>query len=70
MTDRINSFFVVLEKDIREDDAVYIKNAIKAIRGVLDITENVSSGVEQSIAEMRVKRELINKILELLNDQE
>jgi hypothetical protein len=34
MTDRYNSLTVVLDRDIREDDAEHILNAIRMIKGV------------------------------------
>ncbi len=41
MTDRYNALIVALDRDIRDDDAEFIINAIKAIRGVADVTGNV-----------------------------
>ena len=41
MTDRYHTLTVVLEKEIRSDDAENLINAIKMIRGVLDVSGNV-----------------------------
>lgn len=39
MSDRVHSITVVLEKDIRSDDAEWVINAIKMIRGVTHMAE-------------------------------
>jgi hypothetical protein len=65
MTDRVNGFFVVLEQDIREDDAEATIAAIKQIRGVLSVKPNVG-GFDEYIAEMRVRSELTDALLKVL----
>ena len=67
MTDRINSIIVVLDKDLRTDDAEPILEAIRQLRGVLLVTPKVSQG-NDFFAEQRVKRQLLEKLMELLND--
>lgn len=52
MTDRIHSITVVLEKDIRVDDAECILDAIKMVKHVLTATGNVSD-FESRMAEDR-----------------
>lgn len=42
MTDRFNALTVVLEKDIREDDAQALLSAIGQLRGVLTVSGNVA----------------------------
>lgn len=42
MTDRYHSLTVVLDHDIREDDAQTIVDAVGMIKGVLSVTGNVS----------------------------
>ena len=37
MTDRINAFIVILDRDIREDDAEDTITALKQIKGVLSV---------------------------------
>lgn len=66
MTDRLKGVIVTFEKDVREDDAEYILNAIRMIKGVLSVKELVSN-YEQHIAEERVRHELREKIFEVLN---
>lgn len=71
MTDRYHSLTVVLEKDIRDDDAESLLTAIKMIKGVMSV-EPFISDVESHMAETRARRELGNKIWEVLypkNDQ-
>lgn len=61
MTDRYMAFTVVLDKDIREDDAEYIVNALKAIKHVLKVTPVVSN-IEMHVAEARVRLDLERKL--------
>jgi len=42
MTDRVSALTVVLEQDMREDDAVALVGAIKQLRGVMDVSMHVS----------------------------
>lgn len=65
MTDRFHSLTVVLEEDMREDDAQAIIAAISQLRGVLRVAGEVTD-LRAYIAEQRAKRELRIKILELL----
>ena len=61
MTDRYNALTVVLEKDIRSDDAEAILNAIRQLRGVLSVNGNVAD-MNSHIAEERARRELGEKL--------
>lgn len=65
MTDRFNAFVVVLEHDLRDDDAQAIINAIRQLKGVLDVQPHVA-GFEDAIAEARVKNELRQKLWKVL----
>lgn len=65
MTDRYDSFVVVLERDIREDDAKETINAIKQIKGVLNVVPHIND-ISTHIAELRVRSEFLGKILEVL----
>lgn len=65
MTNRVNAFIVILERDIREDDAESTLNAIKQIRGVLKVKPHLADG-EEAIAEARVRADLIGRIFDLL----
>jgi len=65
MTDRFNALIVVLENDIREDDAKPLIEAIEQLRGVLKVTGNVAD-LSSQIAETRARRELEQKIWDAL----
>lgn len=65
MTDRYNAVVVTFEKDIRDDDAETIINAIRMIKGVLDVNPNVSD-VNMHVAQTRAKIEIINKLYDLI----
>ncbi len=67
MTDRYNALTVVLDRDIREDDAEHLINAIRMLRGVLSVNPNVSD-LQDHVAIMRVKRELTQKLYDALKD--
>lgn len=61
MTDRIHSITVVLEKDIREDDAECILNAIRMIKHVLTAKGNVSD-FESRMAEDRARSKIHKQV--------
>jgi hypothetical protein len=65
MTDRYNAVVVALDRDIREDDAEAIINAIRMLKGVLTVTLNVTH-IDTHVAEARVKRELMEKLYDVL----
>lgn len=68
MSDRISSFTVILEENIRDDDAKPLMDAIRQMRGVLKVTGNVSD-LSEAIAESRVKSDLTRKLLNVLKDK-
>lgn len=65
MTDRYNSLTVALDRDIRSDDAEWIINAIKMIKGVADATGNIVDSDSYS-AEIRIKIEIMEKLSSIL----
>jgi hypothetical protein len=65
MTDRFHTLTVVLEKDIREDDAVFLMNAIRAMRGVVSVG-GVISDFDSHMAYTRARAELGNQLWEIL----
>ena len=71
MTDRYYALTVVLEKDIREDDAEMLINAILMLKKVINVEGNVANP-ETWMAETRAKRELGEKLWRVLysKDQE
>lgn len=68
MTDRLNALTVVLEKDMREDDAKAVINAISQIRGVLSVIPNVTD-MRDHIAQERARREIGVKLMEIVYPQ-
>lgn len=66
MTDRFNALIVTLVEDVREDDAKAIMDAIALLKGVAGVTGNVADGVSDTIAQMRVRRDLVNRLWEAL----
>lgn len=66
MTDRYNGLVVAFDHDIREDDAEAVINAIRMLKGVLTVTANVSD-INSHIEETRAKRDLPDKLYEVLN---
>lgn len=50
MTDHYSGFLVILEKDIRDDDAQPIIDAIKQLRGVLKVVPQTSDPMLETIA--------------------
>lgn len=64
MTDRFFALTVILNKDIREDDAEAIIQAIQMIKGVGKVQPHISSP-EFITAEFRAQNELRDKILEI-----
>lgn len=65
MTDRLNALTVVLDGDIREDDAQALMSAIRQLRGVLSVSGHVSN-LDSHIAKERARHELGQKLLDVL----
>lgn len=68
MTDRIHSINVVLKENTRVDDAEYILNAIRMIKGVIAADGNVAD-LESHMAESRARIDLHEKLFEVLRPQ-
>lgn len=69
MTNRLYALTVALEKDIREDDAEKIINAIRMIKFVLEVKGNVVTP-ENWTADMRARHEIGQKLFKVLNEQD
>lgn len=65
MTDRYNALTVILEKDIRDDDAEALLNAIRQLRGVLSVSGNVAD-FDSHLAQERARSELGQKLWNVL----
>ena len=68
MTDRYNSFTVVLDHNIREDDAQSLMDAIRHFTNVISVEGNVSD-INDYVAETRVRYEIRQKLFEALDSK-
>lgn len=69
MTDRINAFIIILDHDIRDDDAEDTITALKQIKGVLSVKPHVKD-FSDAIAEDRVRQEFAEKLWRVLYPKE
>lgn len=67
MTDRHSGYIVILEDDVREDDAEATLQAIRQVKRVIDVRPIVSDTM-QEIATSRAKWEIRNKIDQIFKD--
>lgn len=68
MTDRFNSLTVVLENDVRDDDAKALISAIRQFRGVVSVSGNVSD-LTAHVAQVRANHELTEKLWRVLHPE-
>jgi hypothetical protein len=68
MTDRYHSLIVVLEKDIRDDDAEELIKAIKMLRGVLAVDPEVVDPTTH-MAEARARIDIQQKLFDALREK-
>ena len=68
MTDRVHSFQVVIEKDLREDDAKPVLDAILQVKHVIDVIP-MTANVESRMAEVRAQQDLCWKILKIIKGE-
>jgi len=68
MTNRYYALTVVLDKDMRSDDAESIINAIKMIKHVLKVKGNIANP-DIWMAQVRAKQELVQKLFKVLHDK-
>lgn len=66
MTDRFHSLQVILEKDVRSDDAEATMNAIRRIRGVAEVT-GIVADMDSNMAQVRARLELGQKLIEVIH---
>jgi hypothetical protein len=64
--DRYNALIVVLNRDVNEEDAQPTINAIRQIKGVLEVEPHVADVVSR-MSEMRARIALQRKIWEVLS---
>lgn len=65
MSKKISGFYVVLDQDVHEEDAVQIKQAILALRMVAAVTP-IEASFDASLAFERARLDLGNKIWEVI----
>lgn len=65
MTDRHAGYIVVLDEDLREDDAEQLITALKMLRGVTSV-EPVTADINLTLATQRVRHEYRGKIFDFL----
>ena len=67
MTDRHAGYVVVLDRDIREDDAEATLNALRMVRGVIRV-EPVVADPAMMLAEGRARMECAGRLRELARE--
>lgn len=67
MTDRFHSLTVVLDQNIRDDEAEDLMTAIGMIKGVVSVAGNVSD-LSEHVARQRLVIELRRKLWDLAED--
>lgn len=68
MTDRTICLTVALENEIRTDDVEFIENAIRAIRGVLDVSHIIydsEAHMNKWVYSTQLRKEFITKFNEV-----
>ncbi len=68
MTDRLKGCTVVFDRDIREDDAEGLLNAIRHIKGVKIVEPSISTS-DDWMAAARAKSELLAKLVDWIKEQ-
>lgn len=65
MTDRIHSITVVLEENLRVDDAERILDALRMVRGVISADGNIADP-DSHMAEVRARTDLHQKMFDVI----
>lgn len=65
MSDHIKGFYVALDRDVRDDDFEYIKNAVLLIKGVSKVKENVENA-DDWINRERIRTEYKDKLIDII----
>lgn len=68
MSDRTNKLLVLLEEDMRIDDCEPLVNAIKSLKGVMDVTPDVLDNTSEYLAYQRARNRIAKKIYEFLKE--
>lgn len=65
MSARVAGFLVILDHDLRDDDAEATLNALRQIRGVMKVKPVAPDYSDFGIAEARTRREIADQLFEL-----
>lgn len=65
MSDRINGFVVILDKDYKDEDVEQTINAIRQIKGVISVKPNIVK-ITDSIGIQRTKIEISHKLYDFI----
>lgn len=68
MTDRTGSFTVILDKDMRTDDAEELVSAIMLLKNVNSVQMNIVENITQAVADSRAQSELMSALFEVVNN--
>jgi hypothetical protein len=66
MTDRVSAFIVILEQDMREDDAAALRQALERFRGVDEVKDYGADFLAESIGETRERNRIATQIVRIL----
>ena len=67
MSDRINGFVVILDKDYKDEDIEATIKAIEQIKGVVAVKPNIVTGSEYIVTE-RTKLKIVNKLYDFAQE--
>ena len=68
MTDRINAFVVILDRDIRDDDVEAITNALRMVKHVASVEPVVARSTEGMVARTRVSKWWRDKLFAIIDE--
>lgn len=66
MAKNVGSFFIVLDEDISEEEALLVISALKLIKGVIAVEPRPAHGSD-IIANARVRRDLLAKFVAFMD---
>lgn len=65
MTDRIHSITLVLDENVRVDDAEYLLNACRMLKGVISADGNIAE-FDSHMAETRARMDMLSRVCETI----
>jgi len=70
MTERFSGLVVILEDDIREDDAQPLIRAIAQLRGVMEVRPVTSRPGLEMVLRERLHTRLLERIMQVMRDED